>query len=192
MFNFSQGNSFEEILTRCLARVSDTIDKRQGSIIYDAIAPACAELAQCYISLDVYANQTYLATCTGKNLDNLVANYGIERTEATYAKRNAEIRDINDNFMTIATGTRFSVPNEYGGYNFTVIEEISTGNYILECETVGIVGNQYSGTLLPLESINNLGSATLTDVYIAGEDKESDEDLRQRAIEKITETPFRR
>lgn len=43
--------TYEEILQRCLDRISNTIDKRQGSIIYDALAPCCVELAQMYIEL---------------------------------------------------------------------------------------------------------------------------------------------
>ena len=37
--------TYERIVSRCLARVPGTVDKREGSIIYDAIAPAAAELA---------------------------------------------------------------------------------------------------------------------------------------------------
>ena len=37
--------TFENIMDRCLARVTSSVDKREGSIVYDAIAPAAAELA---------------------------------------------------------------------------------------------------------------------------------------------------
>ena len=192
MFNFSEGNSFDDILERCLARISDTLDKRQGSIIYDAIAPVCAELAQCYIALDVYADQTYLLNAVDDNLDNRVADYGLTRIQATKAQKIGEFTDVNDNPMTIDLNTRFSIPNEYGGYNYTVISELATGRYVLECETPGTVGNEYYGMILPLQYINNLGSANLTDIYIAGEDVEDDDRLRQRAITKLSETPFGR
>lgn len=43
--------TFENIMDRCLARVPDSVDKREGSVIYDAIAPAAAELAIMYIEL---------------------------------------------------------------------------------------------------------------------------------------------
>ena len=32
--------TFENIMDRCLDRVSSSIDKREGSVVYDAIAPA--------------------------------------------------------------------------------------------------------------------------------------------------------
>ncbi len=40
-------------------RVPDTIDKREGSVIFDALAPAAAELAQMYIEADVILNETF-------------------------------------------------------------------------------------------------------------------------------------
>ena len=50
--------TFENIMDRCLARVSASVDKREGSIVYDAIAPAAAELAILYIEL------AYLMNCS--------------------------------------------------------------------------------------------------------------------------------
>lgn len=190
MFNFSQNNSFNDILNRCLSRISDTLDKRQGSIIYDALAPACAELAQCYIALDVYADQTYLLTATGDNLDNRVADYGITRNPATYSKRLIQLYDIDNSPLDTDIGTRFSVPNEFGGYNYILVEKISDGNYIGECETAGTAGNEYLGNLLPLVSVNNLGIATLSTILKPGEDEETDDDLRERTITKINQEAF--
>ena len=190
MSNYSENNGFNEILQRLLANVSDDLDKRQGSIIYDALAPAAAELAQCYIALDVYTDQTYLVTAVDQNLDNRVSDFGMSRNKATYAQRLITIYDINNALMNVPLGTRFSVPNAYGGYNYKLIEQVSAGKFIGECETAGIVGNDYMGELLPLQSINNLGTVTISTVYKPGEDEESDSDLRKRAIAKINQEAF--
>lgn len=190
MSSYSTKNDFEDILQRMLARIPDTFDKRQGSIIYDALAPAAAELAQCYISLDVYLDQTYLENAVGENLDNRVADYGISRNQATFAQRVGEFKDTDGKLMQINIGTRFSIPNINGGYNYKVVQEIELGRYVLECETAGSVGNEYFGELLPLTSINNLGTAFMNEIYIAGEDVETDSSLRARTIAKLTETPF--
>ena len=190
MYSFSKDNDFETILTRLLNRIPDTLDKRQGSIIYDALAPAAAELAQCYIALDIYQDQTYLENAVGENLDNRVADYGITRNQATFAERVGEFRDTNGTLMSIELGTRFGIPNVNGGYIYKVTEEIELGEYVLVCETAGTVGNEYFGELLPITSINNLGEAFLSDIYIAGEDIESDESLKARTIDKLRETPF--
>ena len=49
---YSDQMTFEFILDRMLDRVPDTVDKREGSIIYDALAPAAAELAKTYMELE--------------------------------------------------------------------------------------------------------------------------------------------
>ena len=190
MFNFSENNSFDDILTRLLDNVDNNLDKRQGSIIYDALAPAAAELAQAYIALDVYADQTYLSTATGENLDNKVVDYGLERTHATYAERIALFTNSDGELIDVPLDSRWSIPNEYGGYNFKVTTRLSIGKYVLTCETAGTIGNEYIGLLLPLQSLTNLGEAQLTDIYVAGEDAEDDDKLRQRAYNKLKETPF--
>ena len=38
--------TFSQILADMLARVPNDLDKREGSIIYDALAPAAVELAE--------------------------------------------------------------------------------------------------------------------------------------------------
>lgn len=45
--------TYEEILERMLERVPDDMDKREGSLIYDALAPAAIELQIMYIELDL-------------------------------------------------------------------------------------------------------------------------------------------
>ena len=63
--------TFENIMDRCLSRVAASIDKREGSVVYDAIAPAAAELAIMYIEpvsythLDVYKRQALDGTYDG-------------------------------------------------------------------------------------------------------------------------------
>lgn len=190
MSSYSENNDFNSILERLLANVDNTLDKRQGSIIYDALAPAAAELAQAYIALDVYTDQTYLLNAVGQNLDNRVADYGLTRIQATYSQRYITIYDTNHDLMDVEIGTRFSVPNAYGGHNFAITSRTSLGNFIAQCETAGTAGNEYTGELLPLTSINNLGSVILGDIYIPGDDKESDEELRERALIKINQEAF--
>lgn len=190
MSNYSENNDFEDILERLLANVSDDLDKRQGSIIYDALAPAAAELAQCYIALDVFTDQTYLLNAVGENLDNRVVDYGLTRNKATLSQVIIETYDTTNQLIDVDIGSRFSTPNEFGGYNYKILSKLETGKFIAECETAGSVGNEYIGELLPLVSINNLGIAKITSNYKPGEDEESDDDLRQRAVDKINQESF--
>ena len=54
--------TYENIIARILARVPDSLDKREGSLIYDAIAPAAAEIQNLYIELDTILNQKFLGS----------------------------------------------------------------------------------------------------------------------------------
>lgn len=183
-------NDFKSIMNRLLSNVSDTLDKRQGSIIYDALAPAAIELAECYSTIEIYYEQTYLKTATGENLDNRVADYGLTRKEATQAIRIINVYNNDNELYDIDIGSRFSVPADNGGYNYTLTEKISTGVYKGLCETAGTVGNEYVGTLLPIYNISGLGKAEIVGTFQAAEDIEDDDSLRERALKAINNDAF--
>lgn len=173
--------TYEEILQRCLDRIPNTIDKRQGSIIYDALAPCCVELAQMYIELSGIYDQVFIDTAVGEALDKLVEQNGVKRKDATYALRKGEFN------MAVPVDNRFSD----GENTYIVIENIvGTNNSILRCEQAGVVGNSYYGSLTPITYLQGLTRAELTDIIDMGDDIESDEDLRVRYMESVTAPEF--
>ena len=173
--------TYEEILQRCLDRIPNTIDKRQGSIIYDALAPCCVELAQMYIELSGIYDQVFIDTAVGEALDKLVEQNGVKRKDATYALRKGEFN------MVVPVDNRFSD----GENTYIVIENIAgTNNSILRCEQAGSVGNGYYGSLTPITYLQGLTKAELTDIIDMGNDVESDEDLRVRYMESVTAPQF--
>lgn len=173
--------TYEEILQRCLDRIPNTIDKRQGSIIYDALAPCCVELAQMYIELSGIYDQVFIDTAVGEALDKLVEQNGVKRKDATYALRKGEFN------MVVPVDNRFSD----GENTYIVIENIvGTNNSILRCEQAGVVGNSYYGSLTPITYLQGLTRAELTDIIDMGDDIESDEDLRVRYMESVTAPEF--
>lgn len=173
--------TYEEILQRCLDRIPNTIDKRQGSIIYDALAPCCVELAQMYIELSGIYDQVFIDTAVGEALDKLVEQNGVKRKDATYALRKGEFN------MVVPVDNRFSD----GENTYIVVENIvGTNNSILRCEQAGVVGNSYYGSLTPITYLQGLTRAELTDIIDMGDDIESDEDLRVRYMESVTAPQF--
>lgn len=67
----------------------------------------------------------------------------------------------------------------------------STANqYQLTAEMAGVIGNDYSGNILPITYIQGLESAQITDILIPGEDEETDDTFRQRLITALNEKPF--
>lgn len=177
---------YDTILQRMLDRVSSQIDKREGSIIYDALAPAAAELAQMYIVLKYNVDLVFADTATDEYLDRLADQVGIIRSKATNSIRKAQFYDAEENLMDISIGSRFSI----GELVFKATEKITTGTYKMECETAGKVGNSVTGTMIPVDYIENLVKAILTDILIPGEDTETDDSLRARMLEQTAEKAF--
>ena len=78
--------TFENIMDRCLDRVSSSIDKREGSVVYDAIAPAAAELAIMYIELAYLMDRAFPDTESGDDLTKKVRERSIFRTPAQFER----------------------------------------------------------------------------------------------------------
>ncbi len=178
--------TYEFILNRMLSRVSDNIDKREGSIIYNALAPAAAELAQMYAELDVNNNLSYADTASGEYLSRRTAELGVEKDPATKALRRGLFYGSNNVLMDVPIGSRFSI----GSLVYTATEKVSTGEFTMECETAGTVGNELFGAVLPIERIDGLVRAELADVLVPGKDEESNESLRKKYFDGLESQAF--
>ena len=204
---YSDGNSFEQILDRTLSNelLSD-VDKREGSIVYDTLAPVCIELADAYAKMDILESQLSLLTATGSNLDNRAYEQGMAREQETQAERigtfkkyqideqtGEYVKDENDNKilidMDIPEGSRFVSP-ENDSIIYEFIGKDDKDENILRCETYGTVGNEYTGTILPLTAIPDLVEAKITGTHIPAQDTESDDELRTRVINKLNSLSF--
>ncbi|MBB6670288.1 baseplate J/gp47 family protein [Cohnella nanjingensis] len=181
-----EGQTFDTILQRMLDRVPGDVDKREGSIIHDALAPAAAELAQMYAELDINYNLSFADTATGDFLSRITAQFGVNRKPATKARRKGAFFGSGNVPMNVPIGSRYGIDD----LTYVVIDQISTGVFTLECETAGIVGNQKFGALLPIVNISGLSAANLTDVLVPGEDDETDDALRKRYYETVNEPAF--
>ena len=172
--------TYEVILQRMLDRVPNNIDKREGSIIYNALAPAAVELQNMYIELDWILNQSFADTAQREYLIKRCAERGIFPKEATKAILKGEFN------IDVPIGSRFSLDM----LNYIVIEKISDGIFKLECETPGSEGNQQFGTLIPIDYIEGLTSAELTELLIPSEDEEDTESLRERYFNSLESQSF--
>lgn len=182
--------SYNEILQRLLNSVPDTLDKRTGSIIYDALAPTAGELMQSYIELEIWKDETYILTAVGEDLDRKGQEYGVPRLTKTQAKRIGKFVDTSDNLVNIPIGSRFSVPESSNTITYYVSEYQSTGIPLLVCEQYGTVGNEYSGDILPLFNIDNLKTATITGTLQPAQDDEEDDAYRERILDRINNKGF--
>lgn len=178
---FLEGYDFDYFINKALEKVPEGIDKREGSIIYDALAPACYQLAEFIFDLKNILLETFVQTASGQYLDYRAEETGLDRIQATNAIVRAKFTGQNDTPFSLAIGSRFSSIGENPIY-YQVFMEESPGIYRLKAEQNGTQGNKYIGTLLPLDNFNGLVSATLTSVLIPARDMESDDELRQRIL----------
>ncbi len=174
--------SYRAILARMLSRIPDSLDKREGSVIFDAMAPAAYELADLYEALYAAYEDTFLYTAKGDALDKRGEELGLPRKSAVKAVRKGVFADGGGLPMDIDLGSRFSTMDPTGSQNFLVVEKMAAGVYRMEAEDAGSHGNRFQGDLMGISHIAGLGSGVLTDILIPGEEEEDDEIYRARVV----------
>ena len=179
----AENNTFDGILNKMLARVPNSIDKREGSIIYDALAPTAVELQNMYIQSDYILNETFADTANRENLIRRAAERGITVQPATNTIVKAEFTPSS---LEIPIGSRFSLDE----LNYSVTEKISDGIYKLQCEEAGADANFQLGQIIPIDYINGLQYAKITSILIPGEGEESTESLRKRYFANLENQAF--
>ena len=175
--------TFEERLQRMLDRVPDSLDKREGSIIYNALAPSALELAQMDAEIEEAKKVVFPSKSTGDDLTIHASELGVVRHPEQHAVRLGLFYDSQGDPMDVDIGERFSLEI----LNYEAIEKIDIGRFRLKCETPGAAGNQEFGALIPIENIPGLGRAELADVLVPGEEEESDAALLKRYLLKTQE-----
>lgn len=165
--------TFEAIQEDMLEDMRNDIDKREGSIAWDAVAAVAYKIAEMYFLLDNYPNLIFPDTAVEEYLDRACLAYGISRNEATQAER----RVTTDG--EVAIGSRWQIQEII----YAVTEKLAENEYLVTCEQSGEIGNQYYGQLQPLDSSSV--SASIGEVVKPGTDREEDSALRKRLLAKI-------
>lgn len=188
--------TYDYLMQLALSFVRNDLDKREGSVIYDALAPFCQILAAGAIQLKQFYEQTYALTATGIDLDNRVAEQGIHRYAATHTVKRVDLKDASDNPAIVSIGSRFSTVSDTSPVNYMITGQYEEdgravpGAYEATCEEVGTVGNEYSGNLINITFVQGLSSAYMSTTLIPARDEENDEDLRERYFESLNQKAF--
>lgn len=180
--------TFERILQRSLERVGVDVDKREGSLIMNAIAPVSAEHANIYILLDGIISDGYADTANRDYLIRRCRERGIEPHAATNAVLKGKFN------MEIPIGSRFNLEE----LNYVAIELIESAEeetvtyyyYQMRCETSGTEGNKYFGELSSIDYIRKDLEGSLVELLIPAEDEEDTEILRNRYLSSFASSPF--
>lgn len=115
---YRDGVTFDSVMADLLAAVPDTVDKREGSVIYDALAPAAAEIVKCYIELDVVMDETFVDTASLYGLMKRCRERAVPIRDASAAVIEAQFTPAE---ISIPNGARFN----HDGVNYAVTDRVS-------------------------------------------------------------------
>lgn len=172
---------FENILSSMMGRISNKLDKREGSVIYDALAPAAKELEDFYFTLVDFVSETFADTASREYLIRRAKERGLSPYDSSKAVLLGEFN------VDVDLGTRFSkddlnyIVTKKLGYN----DSKNTFEHELTCEQTGRIGNTVFGKLIPISYVPNLTRAELVELVIPGEDEEDTERFRKRYFESF-------
>lgn len=183
-----EDQTYEAILERSLDRVGTDVDKREGSLIMNAIAPVSAEHANIYILLDGIISDGYADTASREYLIKRCAERGITPHPATQAVLKGKFN------MEIPIGSRFNLDElNYRAVEFIESEtegEVLYYYYQMQCETVGTDGNKHFGELSSIDFISTDLESSLVELLIPAEDDEDTEILRKKYFDSFSSNPF--
>lgn len=166
--------TYEAIQAEMLDKTGDKLDKREGSVIWDATAPVSFRLAEMYFQLANYSDLIFPDTSAEKYLERFADPFGIERKTATNSLR--KVTAVSQ----LEKGSRWQIEDA----TYVIVERMGDGTYTAQCEQPGIIGNQYFGEL---HALNNGVDKTveLGEVITSGTEEETDDALRDRLLKKI-------
>lgn len=165
----------EVILQRMMDRVPGSMDKREGSIIHDALAPTAIEHQLLYIDLDTFLREVFTDKASREYLIKRASERNVVPHPATAAVWKASFTPKN---LQVENGTRFNCDS----MNLAVTRKIDDGIYELTCETAGSIGNGCQGKLIPINYVTGLETAELAELVIPGNDEEETEAFRERYL----------
>ena len=177
-----QSKDYDYFLRKMLDAVPDNVDKREGSIIYDALAPAALVMGQQSLDMANVIKETYIKTASGEFLDYRAIEHGTSRYPATQTEAKAKVlNDKKEPLDNVQIGDKFaSIGDSPIFYAVTKINSDLTIE--LTAETAGSSANSYIGQILPVTPNDLLSWAEITEITVPARDVESDDHLRARLL----------
>ena len=180
-----ESQTYEAILSRMISRVTTkypNLDDREGSIVFDALAPAALELAIMYTELDNVRNESFVGTATREYI--LIGCEQMGMDISVFDASAGIHKGVFD--LQVPIGSRWNCDL----YNFVVTEYIGVEDeyhaYRMECETVGTAPNNQTGDLTPItDAPHNLTYAQIVECLIEGENETPDEAIRQAYFDYV-------
>lgn len=180
--------TYEAILGRMVDRIESkypNLDRREGSIIFDALAPAALELAVMYVELDNALSESFVRTATREYILTACEQMGIDVSQ--FEASGGIHKGVFD--VEVPLESRWNCDL----YNYTVNSFIGMEDghytYAIECDTTGTAPNNLTGDLTPIsDAPQDLTYAAVVECLIEGENETEDEVIVETYFEYVKTT----
>ena len=176
-----EDKNYESIMSDMLAEFGNDVAVDEGSLAYNACAKTAEQLEDFYGEID---NINSNMTPDTMDLEHLI-NFAKTQRGLDYKYATAPI--VKAKFkQEIEIGQQFTC----GDYTYTVTEQIKEFEYKLACDTEGVEANQTTGTLQPVDYVDNYEGGDITEVLVKGTEDEDVETFRTRVNETFDSEAF--
>ena len=182
------GKTMASLLSSMLLRITEQVNKREGSLIRTALSAAAWAIEGLYIELIDVQKQAYGTTATGDYLDLKAEERGVTRIAATQA-----VYEMYADVGTLPIDFQFA---DSSSYTWNVTTAALSGPdaqglymYHITCQTAGAIPEP-SGDLRSLSFYAGLTTAFFGNAVTPGTDEETDASLRARYEESLVEIAF--
>lgn len=180
--------TYEAILQRMMDRVTTdypNLDNREGSIIFNALAPAAVELAIMYVELNNALSESFVRTASREYV--LIACEQVGMNTSVFNASAGVHKGVFN--VEVPIGSRWNCDL----YNYTVTEYLGLTElghtYRMDCDTVGTAPNNQTGDLTPItDAPTELTSARVIECLIPGENETSDEKIKEAYYDYVRDT----
>lgn len=175
-----------EILEEMLDNVRNDVDKREGSIVYDMLAPSAHRWELVGFALDAILKLGFIDSATGEYIDKRAAEQGLTRKPAEYAKGVVTFTGAANTIIPQG----FMVMTDEGVEFFTdenaTIGDAGTVDISCTAAVGGTISNVASNKIVQFEE-TSLEIATVNNAkpFYGGIDQETDDELRARYLTKV-------
>lgn len=166
---------FDTIMSEMMLTFGSDVNTGEGSLVYNACCKIALKLEEVYGDMD-QLNDNLLPD--KMDLTHLIS-FGKERG-VIYREATAPVIIGRFN-QDIEIGEQFTA----GEHSYVVKKLVENHDYELECLTTGSIANNNSGSLDPVDYIDNYAGGTIVKLVTAGVDDEETEAYRDRIMESF-------
>lgn len=176
--DFLNGLSVQSIMQEMLDASPDTVDKREGSVIYDAIADVAVELSDLYnVKIPTMYAAFDIMSAVGGDLDKWANDFGLERLGAEKAIYAIDIQPAQNDLAENELLTSHNTNERWVYIGDNKVESLEGGDFV---ETRG-------QELEPDVEHREIESIVFAGEVYHGRAEESDEELRERIVRRMTD-----